>query len=144
MNTKNVLMGGIAGGIAFFFLGWLIYGMLLMNYMMENAPKIEGLYRAETDFIWWALIASNLVSGLFIAYLFDLGKVSGWMNGFKTGAIIGILMSICIDLNYYSMTFMVSKNMMIVDVLASTVMMGIGGAVIAMVMGMGMGNKSAA
>ena len=92
MNTKNVLIGGIVGGIAFFLLGWLIYGMLLMNYMMSVSPKIDGLWRTESEFVWWAMIVSNLLSGFLMAFIFDLGKVSGWMKGLTTGAIIPCLL----------------------------------------------------
>ncbi len=136
MNTKNVLISGIAGGIAFFFLGWIIYGMLLMDYMTSVCPVIPGLNRPESEFVWWALIASNLLSGLFLAYIFDLGKISGWLNGAKTGAIVGFLMSTTWDLSFYSMTNMISRQGMIADVAAGTVMTALGGIVIGMVINM--------
>ena len=36
MNLKKLLLGGIAGGIVFFLLGWLIYGKLLMGFMTAH------------------------------------------------------------------------------------------------------------
>ena len=39
MNYKKIIIGGIAGGIAYFFLGWLVYGILLANFM-ELEPKL--------------------------------------------------------------------------------------------------------
>jgi hypothetical protein len=33
MNTNKFLIGGIIGGIAYFLIGWLVWGMLLMNFM---------------------------------------------------------------------------------------------------------------
>ena len=143
MNTKNVLISGIVGGIAFFLLGWLIYGMLLMNYMMSVSPKIDGLWRTESEFVWWAMIVSNLLSGFLMAFIFDLGKVSGWMKGLTTGAIIGLLMCSAIDTSFYGMSYMMSKQGMMADVLACTIISGIVGAVIAMTMGM-LNNKSIA
>lgn len=137
MNTKNVLIGGFAGGVAFFLLGWLIYGMLLMNYMMSISPYIPGLYRDESEMLLGIMFLSNLLSGLLMAFIFDIGKVSGWMDGLKTGAIVGFLISASFNSSLYAMTFMSSKRSMLVDVIASTVMWAIAGALIAMAMGMG-------
>ena len=134
MNTKNVLIGGFVSGICYFFLGWLIYGILLMDYMTQVSPQIEGLNRPETDFVWWALILSNIVSGIFMAFVFDLGNIKGWMSGLRTGAIIGFLISVSFDLSFYSMTYMISQQGMIADVAAGTVMSGIVGAILGMVM----------
>ena len=58
MNMK-ILRGTLFGGIAFFFLGWLVWGILLMNYTMENSNT--ALNRPDNEMIWWALILSNLV-----------------------------------------------------------------------------------
>ncbi len=134
MNTKNVLISGIVGGIAYFFLGWLIYGILLMDYMESISPFIAGVNRPESEFIWWAMIVSNLLTGIFIAFILDIGKVSGWMNAAKTGAIAGFLVSCSFDLNFYAMTNMVSRRAMLVDVIASTIMIAIGAIIIVLVM----------
>jgi hypothetical protein len=142
MNTKNVLIGGLSGGVAFFLLGWLIYGILLMDYMTSISPNIPGLNRSDSEFLLGILFISNVLSGLMVAYVFDLGKINGWLAGLKTGAILGFLVSAAIDSSLYSMTYMVSKQGMMVDVMASTLMWGVVGALIALAMGMG--NKSAA
>jgi hypothetical protein len=142
MNTKNVLIGGLSGGVAFFLLGWLIYGILLMDYMTSISPNIPGLNRSDSEFQLGILFLSNLLSGLLLAFVFDLGKISGWMAGLKTGAIVGFLISAAIDSSLYSMTFMVSRRGMMVDVIASTLIWAIVGALVALAMGMG--NKSAA
>lgn len=32
MDAKKIFMAGLVAGIAAFFLGWIIYGMLLMDF----------------------------------------------------------------------------------------------------------------
>ena len=33
MDTKKFVLAGLIGGVAYFFLGWLVYGILLMDLM---------------------------------------------------------------------------------------------------------------
>ncbi|MBK9800662.1 MAG: hypothetical protein IPP56_13440 [Bacteroidetes bacterium] len=136
MNTKKILLGSFAGAVTYFLLGWLIYGMLLMDYMTNSCPNIPGLNRNESEMLLWVMFISNLLSAFLMAYIFDLAKISGWMNGMKQGAIIGFIITAAFDTGMYAMTFMLTKNWWMIDVLASTVMAAIVGAVVAAVMGM--------
>ncbi|MBK9478863.1 MAG: hypothetical protein IPO70_07390 [Bacteroidetes bacterium] len=136
MNTKKILLGSFAGAVTYFLLGWLIYGMLLMDYMTNSCPNIPGLNRNESEMLLWVMFISNLLSAFLMAYIFDLAKISGWMNGMKQGAIIGFIITAAFDTGMYAMTFMLTKNWLMIDVLASTVMAAIVGAVVAAVMGM--------
>lgn len=132
MNQKTIL-GGIAGGVAFFFLGWIIYGMLMKDYMAANTNSCAS--RPEAEFVWWALIVSNLVWGFIIALIFSWRNISSVAEGVKTAAIFGLLIGICYDMMFYSMSTMFSNmTMVIVDVIVGTIMSAIGGAVIAAVM----------
>ncbi|HRH01262.1 MAG TPA: hypothetical protein PLI68_13820 [Bacteroidia bacterium] len=137
MNTKKILLGSFAGAVTYFLLGWLIYGMLLMDYMNSTCPNFPGLNRNESEMLLWVMFISNLLSAFLMAYIFDLAKISGWMNGMKQGAIIGFIISAAFDTGMYAMTFMLTKNWLMIDVLASTIMAAIVGAVVAAVMGMG-------
>ncbi|MBN2892920.1 MAG: hypothetical protein JXL97_13720, partial [Bacteroidales bacterium] len=60
----KILRGTIFGGIAFFLLGWLVYGMLLMDFMAANSNNCAA--RLDDEMIWWAMIVSNLILALFI------------------------------------------------------------------------------
>jgi hypothetical protein len=135
MNTNKILVGGIVGGVVFFFLGWLIYGILLAGYMAANGNT--SIMRPMDQMIWWALIFANLGWGFTLAIVFDWSKNSGWMAGAKKGAIFGLMTSLSIDLGYYAMSTMYSSMMpVLVDILATVVMVAIGGAIIARVMDM--------
>jgi len=141
MNSNKVILGGIAGGVAFFFLGWLIYGTLLMNFMAANTNQCA--MKPMADYTWWALIVGNLISGLMYAMIFSWSNITGMSAGAKTGAILGFMIALSYDLMFYSMSTMYTNmSVIVVDVLANTVMSAIGGAVIAWVMGMGKAEAS--
>lgn len=135
METNKILLGGLAGGVAFFLLGWVIYGILLMDYTMASYNQCNS--RPMEDMVWWAMILSNLTSGLLLALIFNWSNTTGILAGAKVAAIIGLLLAISIDLSFYAMTTTFLKpGAILVDIVAYTVMSAIAGAVIAWVMGM--------
>ncbi len=136
MYSKNYLLAGILGGIVYFFLGWFIYGMLLMNYMEENAGLALGVNRV--DMLFWSIGLGSLLYGFFLSYIFScLGQVKTAGSGAKTGAWIGFLVAGAIDFTMYGTTNISTLNAVVVDILAATVMATITGAVVAWVLGAG-------
>jgi hypothetical protein len=134
--SNKVLMGGIIGGIAFFILGWLIYGMALQNFMKENMNQC--MMKPMEQMTWWAMIISCLATGYLIAVIFGWGNINDAMGGAKAGAIVGLLIALSYDLGFWAMSSMYSNmTAMIVDIIVGTVMMAIGGAIIAWWMGRG-------
>ena len=133
MDMK-ILKGTIFGGIANFFLGWLIYGMLLMEFMKSNSNQCAN--RPEMEMIWWAMIFSCLVYALFLTLFLKGSGSTSWLDGLKTGALFGCLFGVTIDLSFYSMTTMFnSVTPIFVDAIASTAMGGITGLVIVLLWG---------
>lgn len=136
MKTSKILLGGLAGGVAFFLLGWVVYGMLLMDYMMANSNQCAA--RPMQEMVWWAMILSNLAYGFLLAIVFSWSNTKGIMAGAKVAGIIGLLFALSIDFSFYSMTSMFpSLSPLFVDIIASTCMSVIAGVIIAWVMGMG-------
>jgi len=135
MKTNKILLGGIAGGIAFFLLGWLIYGVLLMDYTSANYNQCAS--RPMDEMVWWAMILSNLAYGFLISVVFSWSNRSGIMAGATVGAIIGFLLSASLDLSFYSMTTMFPGIApVVVDILVYTVVSAVIGIVVAWVMAM--------
>ena len=138
MNTKKFLIGGIVGGVVYFLLGWLFYGHLLAQYFQGHpGSTATGVDRVMDQFIWWALILGNLLSGFLLAYVFSKSGVSSLSSGLITGGILGFLMSSSYDLIRYATTNITSKHAMLADVATFTVISAITGAVVGAVMGMG-------
>jgi hypothetical protein len=139
MITKKVLIGSIVGGIAFFLLGWMIYGILMKDFYSANFGQ-EGM-RKESEMILWAIGVSNIVFAMLISLIFSWSNISSLLSGAKVGAIVGFLTAIAIDFNFYAMTTLFKNwSALFVDVLLSTLTSAIVGAVI--VWAMNWGNKA--
>jgi len=136
METNKILRGGIAGGVAFFLLGWLIYGVLLMDYTTANFNQCAA--RPMEEMVWWAMMLSNLAFGFMLSIIFSWSNTTGMMAGAKVAGIIGLFVSVSMDFSVYSMSTMFANlSTVFVDILAYAIMSVISGAIIALAMGMG-------
>ncbi len=135
MDIKKLLVGGMAGSIAHFFLGWLIYGILLADYMANHPGILANPMRTEPDFMY--LIIGNLAFGFLQAYIYIKANVNSMLDGFVTGGIIGLLMTVGYDCINYATSSIISKSAMAADAAAATLMTAVVGALIAFIIGMG-------
>ena len=136
MKTNKILLGGIAGAVTFFLLGWLIFGLLLLDFSTANFD--QSIMRPMEEMIWWGMILSHLASGFLLSIVFSLSNIKGIMAGAKVGGILGLLISIGIDLGIYAQTnIFLNLSVVSVDIIANTVMAAIAGVVVALVMDMG-------
>ncbi|MDO8366987.1 MAG: hypothetical protein Q7T20_09335 [Saprospiraceae bacterium] len=141
MNTK-VLLATLAGGLVSFFLGWLIFGILLdAQYKSMMTPEALALQRGEADFIIWAIVLSNLAYSLMLAVVYNRwANISTFQGGAIAGAVISFLIALSFDLGQYSMFNMWKDSTgLIIDPLAN----GLFGALIGGIIGwvLGYGNK---
>lgn len=133
MNTK-ILKGTIYGGVVYFLLGWLVYGILMADFGAANYNQCAN--RPQADMVWWAIILSNLIYALLLTLVLNWSGASVIIDGLKNGALFGLLFVSIIDLSFYSMTTMFySIGAMFVDIAVSTILAAIIGAVIVLVWG---------
>lgn len=135
MNTQKFLVGGIAGGIAYFFLGYLFYGVLFMDFFSKNAGTATGVAKTMDQMIWWALILGNLVAGCLLAYIFEKAAVRSPGGGLLTGAAIGLMMSATYDLNSFGTSNLMNIHGLIADIAIFTIMSAISGAIVGWILG---------
>ena len=132
----RVLAATVAGGISYFILGFLIWGLFLEDAMQPNMNVYPGLMNEVP--IWAPLILANLVTAFLFAYILDnWAQVRTFGGGAKAGAIIAFLQALSFQLMF--LAFMnLHKNYIpaIVDVVVATVMGAITGGVIGLVLGM--------
>lgn len=135
MNIKKVAIGGLAGGIVSFLLGWLIYGMLLVDYMTNNYS--QAINRAEADMIWWAMIAFNIIWGITYAYIFSRwANISTFSAGLYAGAKLSFMLALAICLSFWAMTTMYNTlNVVFVDIALNVIMGAVVGGVVGFVLG---------
>lgn len=133
---NKILIAGIAGGVIFFLLGWLVYGVILMDFMTANSGPAASLQKKMPDMV--PLVFSNLAWGFLFAII--LGKWSYGISvteGALRAALIGLLVSLFIDLSMYATTTMLTLNCILADVAATTINALIGGAAITWILSMG-------
>ena len=144
MNVQKLLIGGIVGGVAYFLLGWLLYGQLLHNFFVEHPGTATNVDKPMEQFTWWALVLGNILSGFLVAYIFLKAGVSSLASGLVTGIVIGLLMAASYDCIVLGTTNIMSKHGALADTLAFTIMTGIVGAIVGAINGMGSGKNVSA
>jgi hypothetical protein len=134
MNVR-VLAAAVAGMVVFFLLGWLVWGILLADFMKSHTVEYKGLMRDMPEFI--PLVIANLSWAALIAFVFEQwAGIRTFVGGLRGGAIIMFFISLGGDLMSMAMMNLFSGyTALIVDVIAATVVGAITGGVIGLVLG---------
>ena len=131
MNSQKFVVGGIVGGILYFLLGYVFYGLLLQSFFDSNGMAVN-----MDNIKWWAMIVGNLASGFLLAYILSKGNVMTAGGGAGTGFIVGLLLSLSFDLIMFGIGKGMELKGIAADVAVSAVMTAIIGAVVGWVLGM--------
>ncbi len=132
MDLKKFLLATLAGGITFFVLGFLLYGMLLEDYFQGQTTS--GVMREEPDMLFLAL--GNLFAAMLLVYIYmKWAAISTFRTGLEAGAIIGLLISLMWDLTMYAVSDISTLQGALVDALVYTVLFALTGGVIGWVLG---------
>lgn len=84
--------------------------------------------KAEADMVMWAMIASNLLWGLLMAYIFvQWANISTWLPGLKQVLRLDFLLVQHMILVFFAMTNMYTLNSMLIDIVVNTLFVGIMG-----------------
>lgn len=135
----KVILAALAGAVTSFLSGWVIYGMLLKNYMDANTlESASSVMRPEEDMLLWAIFIACFAWSLLLALIFT--RWAG-ISTFKSGAIAGgwvmLLMVLGADFYVYSMMNIYTLNSIFVDALVNGVQGLLVGGVIGWVLGVG-------
>jgi len=132
--NKNSMTATLVGAIVLFVAGYLIYGLALAGFYGSNAGTATGVVK-EMQWLW--LILSTVAYAALLAVILGWAGSTDSSSGFKTAAIVGLLMGISIDFGQYAMTNVANLTLTIVDPIVAAVHGGIGGAAIGMMLGKG-------
>jgi hypothetical protein len=132
MNSQKFLLGGLVGGILYFLLGYVCYGLLLKNFFADN-----GMATNMDTMVWWAMIVGNLAGGYLLAYILGKASVASAGGGAGTGFVVGLLMSLSFDLIMYGIGKGMTLKAIAADVAVGAVISAIAGAAIGAVLASG-------
>jgi hypothetical protein len=135
MNTQKFLVSGIVGGIVSFFAGYLIYGVLLMDFFVKNGTP--GVAKPMADMVWWALILGNLCWGLLYSYILNRSGVNTAGGGASMGFVLGLLCTAAVDLVMFGVNNVMNQTGTFADIACGAVMGVLVGAAVGLTNGMG-------
>ncbi len=134
MDIKRFVIGTVAGGIALFILGYVIWNMLFTDFFAANAGSVTGV--AKDPQVMWAIAVGTLSYAALITLAIGTRAGSATIvDGVKIGATVGFLMWFSVDFISYGFSNVENITATIVDPLLEIIHAGIAGGVIAAVLG---------
>ena len=128
MNNR-VLVGGLIGAVASFFLGFLIYAIVLDPMLSEHT--MSGVMRADEEMSWAFLILGNLAYGFLVAYILDKANAASFSSGATIGAVVGLLSSLASGFISYAVSnWYTSMTGPFIDVVGAVVMFALVGGIV--------------
>ncbi|OGV24515.1 MAG: hypothetical protein A2475_15530 [Ignavibacteria bacterium RIFOXYC2_FULL_35_21] len=132
----KTILSAIASALTGFFGGWLIYGVILMDFMKNSMVQHEGVYKEPP--VIWAIGIANLCLAILYAWLYRTMNVTKFGQGFLKGIIIAFLLTVWFDSFIFAMMDMYkSFSGFAVDVVSSTILGACMGGVAALILGIG-------
>jgi hypothetical protein len=130
MNTKQWVVGTVAGGVVLYAVGYIIFEFLLGDFYAANGGSATGVSRDPQ--IQWAVVVGALAYAALILYAVRANVASlTVVGGMKAGATVGFLIWLVADFTLYGITNINNLTVTIVDPLVELVHGGIAGAAMA-------------
>ncbi len=140
MDIKKFVLGTLAGGVAFFVLGFLAYAIVFESFFANHI--VPGLMKTDEQMKYYPLAMGNFAHAALIAFVFlKWADIKTFSGGLKGGAIIGFFMAAGFDLISYDTMKIMSAKGTIADIFVYTLMTAIVGGVVGLVIGLGKGDS---
>jgi hypothetical protein len=135
MSTKAII-AAVVGAIAYFLLGWLVYGLLLMDYYTAHTIHYEGLMKSDMNLP--ILFLDNLSWAFLLSFIFDRwAGIRTFKGGLFGGLIIAFFAGLSMNLYYLSAMNLFTTGLLFADLLANMFVNAIVGGVIGFMLGIG-------
>ena len=133
MFSKSNLLATLATGIFLFLGGYLIWGVLTVDFFSQHAGSATGVMKEPIDMVHVAL--GNLFQAFFLSTIYSKWArgVHSAKGGFEFGALVGAFMGIGIGLLWFGVANLSDLTGVAVEAILDIVFMGIAGVVIALV-----------
>lgn len=135
MNSKFFFALIVSSALAFFG-GWLIFGIVFMDYYASSTSELaKTLMKSPSNM--WGIAISNIAWALLITWVLQKTGSTTMMKGFMTSLWVSFLVSVAFDVSIYSFWNIYDIRFMIVDIILSTLFWGIIGGVSGAILGSG-------
>lgn len=134
MDIKRFIIGTVVGGIAFYILGYIIWDILVADFYAANRGSAVGLTK-DAPVLWAAAVGTLAYAALVTLGLGTRAGATTVMDGVKVGAVVGFLLWLTVNMIFFAYFNISNLTVTIVDPLLEAVRAGLGGAVIAVVLG---------
>ena len=129
----KILKGTLISAISFFFIGGLIYGVLLSDFVAANSDP--NAIRPMDEIVLWTTILTNLTVGLFFTLFLHWSGAKKVIDGLKTGALFSLMLTVCMDFSVYSMSTLFSLTYLILDLIIMTLLGALVGLIVVLTWG---------
>lgn len=133
----RIVAATAAGGISFFIVGFLVYGLFLdPMFTRPNIAEYAGLMKEPPS--WIPLVLSNLVIAFLFAVIYECwAGIKTFATGARAGAIICALIALYFDLSFFAFMHLFKNFIpLLADVAGGIVLGVVAGGVIGSVLGM--------
>ncbi len=133
MFSKSNLLATLAAGIFFFLGGYLLWGILTVDFFAGHAGSATGVMKDTPDLIYIAV--GCLLQAFFMSLIY--GKwargIHSAKEGFQFGALVGAFTGFGIGILMYGVTNLSDMTAVFAEGVLEVIFTGIGGAIIALV-----------
>ena len=134
MNIKRLSIGSAVGAIALFLLGMLIWQVLFVDFFDANSGSATGVDREAP--IMWAVVLGTLFYAVLLTLALESRAASkSLVDGLVVGMVVGALLWGTADFVLYGFTNLNTLTGAVADTVLEGIRGGIGGAIIAAVLG---------
>ena len=132
MSNKQYTMATLAGGIAMFATGYLLYELVLGDFFANNTGTATGVMR-ETP-LYWSIIVGSVITAAFLVMVIGWRGDSSAGAGLKTGAFVGLITALGSNFVMYGAYNLANLTSTLSGALVDMILFGVSGAVIGAVL----------
>jgi hypothetical protein len=126
-------IGTVVGGITLFIIGYVLWNVLFVEFFEANAGSASGVVK-EPQVMWALVLGSLCYAALLTLAVGTRAGTATFVEGLKTGAIVGGLMWFAVDLTLYAVWNVSTLTGAIADSVLELIRAGISAGVIAAVL----------
>ena len=141
MKNNKFFLAAIVGSVVFFLLGYLVFGVLLNDFLTANSgmdkDTLAKFNKTMEQFNWYSMALSHLAGG------FAFATIAVWTNartfgaGAKIGGVIGLLFALNVNCLHFGVSNMFTLNSLGVQTACVAVIFAIITGIMAMILGTG-------